>query len=146
MHRRVIVWVGLIVLAGMPAAMGQGRGRGQGNANSASAAAGSTAVPGGFGTEDRRIIIEWFHDSKNLSGLPPGLAKREELTPGLQKQLTRNGKLPPGLEKQIQQLPTGLEVLLPRLPDGRKRVIIGGNVIILDTTTSLIVDILTGIF
>ncbi len=31
------------------------------------------------------------------AGLPPGLAKRDELPPGLEKQLEKNGTLPPGL-------------------------------------------------
>ena len=145
MHRRFVVGIVLMMLAGVPAAMGQGRGRGQERGASGNAGASATA-PGGFSAEERRIIIEWFRDSKNLRGLPPGLAKREQLSPGLQRQLAKNGKLPPGLERQIQPIPGTLEVLLPRLPDGRKRIIIGGNVILMDSTTSLIIDILTGIF
>jgi hypothetical protein len=104
------------------------------------------AVSGGFGRDEARIIIDWFHDDNNLSGLPPGLAKREELPPGLQRQLVRNGKLPPGLEQKIQPLPPVLIARLPPIPDNRTRVIIGGNVILLDKTTSVIVDILVGIF
>ena len=33
-------------------------------------------------------------------GLPPGLAKRDHLPPGLQKHLDRRGTLPPGLAKR----------------------------------------------
>jgi len=103
-------------------------------------------VSGGFGRDEARIIVDWFHDANNLNGLPPGLAKREELPPGLQRQLVRNGKLPPGLEKKIQPLPPVLIARLPPIPDNRTRVIIGGNVILMDKTTSVIVDILVGIF
>ena len=134
------------VTAGSLTAMGQGRGRGQDNAAVKASPSASTSTHDGFGNDERRIIVEWFHDSGNLKGLPPGLAKREQLTPGLQRQLQKNGKLPPGLEKKVEPLPAGLESRLPRLPDGRRRVIIGGNVILMDRTTSLIVDIITGIF
>ena len=82
----------------------------------------------------------------NLKGLPPGLAKREELPPGLQKQLAKNGKLPPGLEKKIEPLPRDLEIRLPRLPDGRRRIVIAGNVILLEERTAMIVDIVQNIF
>ena len=43
--------------------------------------------------------------------LPPGLAKRDTLPPGLERQLQRNGKLPPGLEKRA--LPDELKRALP---------------------------------
>ena len=143
MQRRFVT-LGLVVLASVSIAFGQGRGRGQGGG--AASAQPSGAVSGGFGKDEARIIIDWFHDSNNLNGLPPGLAKREELPPGLQRQLVRNGRLPPGLEAKIQPLPTVLVAKLPPLPDNRTRVIIGGNVILLDKTTSLIVDVLVGIF
>jgi hypothetical protein len=134
--------VTLLVLALSCSAFGQGRGRGGGVSNAASA----SSVSGGFDGGEARIIIDWFQDANNLNGLPPGLAKREELPPGLQRQLVRNGTLPPGLEKKIQPLPPVLVAKLPPLPDNRTRVIIGGNVILLDKTTSVIVDILVGIF
>ena len=34
-------------------------------------------------------------------GLPPGLAKRDRLPPGLEKHLLKHGSLPPGLQKKI---------------------------------------------
>src|SRR5215210_942443 len=46
------------------------------------------------------------------SGLPPGLANRRNLPPGLEKQLRRNGQLPPGLENK-----TGRD---SRYDDGRR--------------------------
>jgi hypothetical protein len=99
----------------------------------------------GFKSEERRIITDWFQDSNNTSGLPPALAKREPLAPGVQKQLTQNATLPPGLVKKIQPLPRALEIRLPRLPAGRRRVFVGGNVILLDESTSMIVDIISGV-
>jgi len=100
-----------------------------------------TTVTVSIGGNDQRIIREWFSDSSNLKGLPPGLAKREALPPGLQRQLVRNGQLPPGLQKKILPLPPALEVRLAPLPEGRKRVFISGSVILLDERKNLILDL-----
>jgi hypothetical protein len=106
----------------------------------------SVSIVVGFGVEERRYIVDWFHDSQNLQGLPPGLARREHLPPGLQRQLEKDGKLPPELENKSQPLPVVLEASLPKLPDGNRRILVGDNVILLDETTSFIVDIIAGVF
>jgi hypothetical protein len=106
----------------------------------------SVSIVVGFGVEERRYILDWFHDSNNLKGLPPGLANREHLPPGLQKQLEKNGKLPVGLEGKLQPLPVVLESILPQLPVGNRRIVVGDNVILLDESTSFIVDIIAGVF
>ena len=98
-----------------------------------------------FGEDERRIIRDWFRDERNLEGLPPGLAKREELPPGLKKQLVKNGTLPPGLEKKLHPLPRDLESRLPRLPDGTRRVLLSGSVVLLGDATGRIFDILDGV-
>jgi len=143
MTRKQTILIAILSIVTCSLALGQGRGRGQGGGSAGSAAVASAS---GFGRDEARIIVDWFHDSKNLSGLPPGLANREELPPGLQRQLVRNGKLPPGLEKKIQPLPPVLIAKLPPLPDDRTRVIIGGNIILMEKGTSIIVDILIDIF
>jgi hypothetical protein len=99
-----------------------------------------------FSKNEIVIIKEWFSNPSNLKGLPPGLAKKDHLPPGLQRQLVRNGKLPPGLQKKIQPLPHQLEVRLPRIPDGRRRVVIAGNVILLEETTAAILDVIEAVF
>ncbi len=92
-------------------------------------------------TKDERVIVtDWFR--RNASGLPPGLAKRDRLPPGLEKQLRERGTLPPGLRKRIQPLPFELERQLHRLPIGYRRVVIGGNVILMNEKTSVIYDII----
>jgi hypothetical protein len=100
----------------------------------------------GFGVEERRYILDWFHDSDNLRALPPDLANREQLPPSLQQLLAKDGKLPPGLENKLQPLPGVLEGILPKLPDGNRRILVGDNVILLDDATSSIVDIIAGVF
>jgi hypothetical protein len=39
-----------------------------------------------------------------------------------------------------------LETILPKLPDGNRRILVGDSVILLDETTSSIVDIIAGVF
>ncbi len=74
--------------------------------------------------------------------LPPGLAKRNRLPPGLEKQLRRNGTLPPGLRKHLQPFPVELERQLVVLPTGYRRVVIGDTVIVMNDRTWLIHDLI----
>lgn len=92
-----------------------------------------------FTQEEVTLVKDYFRD--NLSGLPPGLAKREKLPPGLERQLQKNGTLPPGLQKKVQPLPVELERQMRRLPTGYRRVVIAGNVIMMNEKTAAIYDI-----
>ena len=101
------------------------------------------ALPEGdlvFSEHERVVVTRWFRT--NRSGLPPGLAKRDRLPPGLEKQLRERGTLPPGLQKKVQPLPVELERQLHRLPTGYRRVVIGGNVILMNEKTATIYDII----
>ncbi len=91
-----------------------------------------------FCESDIRLIKDYYAKTKKT--LPPGLAKKSQLPPGLQKQLVRNGKLPPGLEKR--SLPFELEKKLSPLPKGYVRLKVGENVLILKTNTDTIADII----
>ncbi len=93
-----------------------------------------------FTREEHGIIIDWFR--RNGRGLPPGLAKRDRLPPGLEKQLRERGTLPPGLQKRVQPLPFELERQLHPLPRGCRRAVIGVNVILMNEETSVIYDII----
>ncbi|MEQ8964282.1 MAG: hypothetical protein RID91_00535 [Azospirillaceae bacterium] len=75
------------------------------------------------------------------SGLPPGLAKKDRLPPGLERQLVEGGSLPPGLQRRA--LPGDL---LHRLPPrrGTERIVVDRDVILIETATGLILDILRG--
>lgn len=95
-------------------------------------------VTGGDGFDDDE---GYNHKNKNKSkGLPPGLAKKDRLPPGLEKQLERNGTLPPGLAKR--DLPDDLESRLPRRDDRYERVIVDNDVVLLERTTRRILDII----
>ena len=146
MRRRVAALLVVISMSAGASAEGiQGRSRIQ-DRIPASKSERSMSIVVGFGIEERHYIVDWFHDSQNLTGLSPGLAKREHLPPAVQQQLAKNGKLPPGLEGKLEPLPPVLETTLPKLPKGHRRIIVGGNLILLDETTSFIVDIISDIF
>src|SRR5438094_10337706 len=48
--------------------------------------------------EHDRELHDWYRSHYN--SLPPGLAKRDRLPPGLERQLVVRGTLPPGLQKK----------------------------------------------
>jgi hypothetical protein len=88
---------------------------------------------------DRDAIRGWY--SENETHLPPGLAKRDQLPPGLEKQLVRRGTLPPGLQKRIQPCPEELERRLPPPPPDCRHVVIGGHVALINVHTFFVVDL-----
>lgn len=96
-----------------------------------------------FTVQEQTIMKNYFRD--NRSGLPPGLAKRDRLPPGLERQLQRRGTLPPGLQKKVQPFPADLERRLRVLPTGYRRVVIAGNVILMNEKTALIYDIVRNV-
>jgi hypothetical protein len=89
-----------------------------------------------FSERDRGIIRACL--SSGRSGLPPGLAKKDRLPPGLEKHLQRNGTLPPGLQKKVQPLPYACVDELPRIPRGWERVILGGRILLLNRERRII--------
>jgi hypothetical protein len=88
---------------------------------------------------DDEAIRGWY--SQNERHLPPGLAKKDQLPPGLEKQLVRRGSLPPGLQKRIQPCPEELQRRLPPPPPDCVNVVIGGHVVLLNHRTNVVVDI-----
>jgi Ni/Co efflux regulator RcnB len=81
-------------------------------------------------------------DKPGKKGLPPGLAKKETLPPGLQKQVERGGTLPPGLAKR--DLPASLSARLGAPAEGTERVIAGTDVVLIEKATGVVLDILRG--
>jgi hypothetical protein len=88
---------------------------------------------------DREVIGGWYDEHRGQ--LPPGLAKKDRLPPGLEKQLVRRGTLPPGLQKRLQPCPEELERRLPPPPPDCAHVVIGGHLVLLNRRTNIIVDI-----
>ncbi len=90
-----------------------------------------------FSDHDRRVIHQYY-GSKKCKKMPPGLAKKRCLPPGLQRHVRKYGKLPPGLEGR--RLPQALERRLSPLPRGYIRIIVGTEIVLLDSATRVIVD------
>lgn len=93
-----------------------------------------------FSASDRDKIIHYFTNRKESKTLPPGLAKKQELPPGLQKQIEKHGELPPGLVGK--GLPDSLERTLSRLPEGYVRIKIGGDVVLMNEKTRVVFDVI----
>lgn len=90
---------------------------------------------------ERAIIGDYIREAHSSGqGLPPGLANREQLPPGLQKHIARNGTLPPGLAKR--ELPPDLLSRLPRRPHGQGYRVVGDDVVLIDTATRVILDVM----
>ncbi len=100
----------------------------------------------GFSDWERDLIRDYYHRhyyGEQKKHLPPGLAKKKQLPPGLQQHIVKNGTLPPGLEGRA--LPDDLTRRLAPLPDNYIRVRLGGNVLLMDRTTRVILDVVYGI-
>ena len=96
----------------------------------------SNHVPTEFSERDRRIIRSCL--AEQPSNLPPGLAKKDRLPPGLERKLERDGTLPPGLQKRVQPLPQFCSARLPRLPENWVRVSLGARVLLLDPSERIV--------
>lgn len=113
----------------------------------------SLAACGGYGTagrvsiqdRDTRLDLAFSDQERHLihdyyrRHLPPGLAKRSQLPPGLAKRST----LPPGLSGE--RLPKELESRLSRLPEGYARLRVGTDVVLMNTRTRVVFDIVKDI-
>lgn len=142
--RNIFIFVfALIVFYSLPAAA----------ADKALDAAGKRVIQRVFDETEKAIIEEYF--GKKLSGkegegkekgakkMPPGLAKRDELPPGLARQVEKNGRLPPGLARR--DLPSDLEAKLPPPGEGMKRLVAGSDVVLIEKATDLVLDVIYGV-
>jgi Ni/Co efflux regulator RcnB len=84
-------------------------------------------------------IHDWYR--AHYSNLPPGLAKRDRLPPGLERQLVVSGTLPPGLQKKMQPCPRELEIMLPPPPPNYAHFVIGGNLVLVNRANFQIADV-----
>ena len=135
--------LGSLLLSPTPAlAQGHGNGHGNGKGHEKHGHGDDDDQGDGYYYRDRdREIIRGWYDSHE-SNLPPGLAKRDRLPPGLEKQLVRRGTLPPGLQKRLQPCPEELVRRLPPPPPECAHVLVAEHILILNRRTNLIVDVL----
>jgi len=72
--------------------------------------------------------------------IPPGIAKKGSLPPGIYKQLVRNGQIPPDVH--YHPLPPDLIVQLPPLAPAYQYVIVDDRVLLIQAATRAILDVL----
>ena len=111
-----------------------------------------------IGELEKRLIASYYHrqlvvyqqspdyqkgkgKKNHKKGLPPGLAEKGKLPPGIAKQLARNNQLPPGLE--YRPLPHDLIVQMPPLQPGYIYRIVDNRVLLIRAASNLILDVLT---
>ena len=85
-----------------------------------------------------RNLIEQFFTEQNAKGKHK--VKGKSLPPGILRKLEAGKPLPPGI--QMTRLPPALEKKLPPPPSGTERIIIDTYVILINTATKLIVDVM----
>lgn len=92
-----------------------------------------------YSDHDRDEMRGWYYEHHDH--LPRGLATRDQLPPGLERQLVVRGTLPPGLRKKMYPCPEELERRLPPPPPDCEHALIGGHVVLLNRRSFLVVDI-----
>ena len=125
------------LLLSSPYVMAEGKGQGKGHGKGHNKH--SHDDDDYYGDRDRDELRGWYDGHEN--NLPPGLAKKDRLPPGLEKQLVRRGTLPPGLQKKVQPVPVDLERRLPPPPPECANVLVGGHIVLLNRRTNVVVDI-----
>lgn len=102
-----------------------------------------------FSAVEKQLIKDFFGQDrgkiKHKAKRAGGKIKRGRgggLPPGLAKHLERYHQLPPGLEGR--DLPPGLAKRLGHAGLGRSRRIVGNDVVLIETATGIILDILRG--
>ena len=93
----------------------------------------------GYYRDHDRELHEWYR--ANYDHLPPGLAKRDRLPPGLERQLVVRGTLPPGLRRQMHPCPVEVEQTLPPPPPGYMHTVIGGHIVLVNRRTFFVLDV-----
>jgi hypothetical protein len=135
------ILLGMLLVSGSAArAQGNSQGHGHGKGHDKHHDEDSRDDQDGYHYNAHQEAIRgWYSQSE--SHLPPGLAKKDRLPPGLEKQLVRNGTLPPGLQKRLYPAPVELERRLPPPPPDCAHVLISGHIVLLNRKTNLIVDV-----
>ena len=134
-----------LTLAG-PSAAAQGRGHGNAKPEKVQGAHGDKRKDDHVIVIDRDAHVRVIREYARSGSLPPGLAKREALPPGLRKQLHENGALPPGLEKRLVPVPAELVLRLPPVPPYYHRYFAGDDLLVVDTRTNHLVTIIMNVW
>ena len=92
-----------------------------------------------YSDHDRDAARGWYR--AHYEHLPPGLAKRDRLPPGLERQIVVRGYVPVDLRRQMRPCPHELEMELPPPPPNYAHVVIGGNLVLMNRANFQIADV-----
>jgi hypothetical protein len=121
------IWLALVVaclalpVLAAPKSDSHGKGQ-QGTEKGASSSA--------FTSTERDAIVSYFQAHPTAP---------QQLPPGIAKKVARGKPLPPGIAKK--SLPQDLNAALPARA-GYERVVVGSDVLLVDTATQLVADVL----
>ena len=96
------------------------------------------AADSAFSANELETIKAFYSDSQSRGGGKRG--GRDGLPPGIAKNLERGKALPPGLS--TAPLPAALDASLPPAPDGYERVVVDAKILLVETATRLIADVI----
>lgn len=92
-----------------------------------------------YSDHDRDAARGWYRT--HYRHLPPGLERRDRLSPGLERQLVVRGFLTPDLRRQMRPCSHELEVALPPPPPNYAHVVIGGHLVLMNRANFQIADV-----
>ncbi len=131
----LIVFLAAMALAAPALAQGNGNGNGNGHGKNATQGTGTGAVTATVSlitAYERSTILGYVQNHQSSLGMQP-------LPPGIAKKVARGGSLPPGIAKRY--FPGELLGQLPARP-GQQWLFMGTDVVLLNTATQLILDVL----
>lgn len=101
---------------------------------------GGAAIAFSFGSDDRRVVREFYGVEVNKGKCPPGLAKKGNgcQAPGQAKKW-RIGQ-PLAKDVQFYDLPHELRVRLPAPPPNHRYVQVAGDILMIAVGSSMVVD------
>jgi hypothetical protein len=103
----------------------------------ASAAHAQRGVAATFTTDEITIITRYYESAQDR----PQSRREGRLPRGIAKNLSRGKPLPPGIAKRA--LPADLTARLPAAPAGFERIVVAGKILLIETATQVVHDILT---
>lgn len=92
-----------------------------------------------YDDHDRGQMRSYYHE--HYRHLPPGLAKKDRLPPGYERRLRVHYVLDDDMRGYMRPCPPDLEERLPPPPPHCAHTIIGGHVVLVNSSTYMVLDI-----
>ncbi len=110
------------------------------DAHSAELLGGSFGLDAAFTSHEIQVIRDHYETDRTSKSKGKSRSNKKGLPPGIRKNLARGKPLPPGIAKQY--LPYELRQALPPVRDGHERVIVDGNILLVEIATQVVRDVL----